>query len=100
MLNKEQTTDKVLLARSLNLLLLCHMQRSDTETWNTINKYCQNEEVFFGYDVQVFQSIVEIEIFKESNMGLRGAILGLLAQVVLSHKKRKEKEKKSKQIRK
>ena len=55
---KEEISDKIILARALNLMVLCHALRPTDFIWNTIKTYYPSE-IYFNYDVLVLQNLVE-----------------------------------------
>ena len=65
--NEKKVYDKILLAKALNLMFLCHMLDPSPDMLQLLlNNY--ERKIFYSYDIKVFMSCIKIEIFKEKDI--------------------------------
>ncbi len=78
---------KVVVARALNNLLLCHMFLPTDCVWNYLHVYTM-KEVYSNYDIKVLLACIEREIFKELNLQVLAQMITIAANAIAIFRKK------------
>lgn len=82
--SEETEYEKVLVARSLNLILLCsmHLKKEPIEGGIACIRRFYKQKVYFNYDIKVLAGCFRRQVFLETEPGVIAEMLTILSHAV------------------